>query len=384
MTRGDVVDLQQAIGNHKTATLLRSGHGDRTYIQRQPLAAGPGAATETLTLDRDEPDEEIKDTMEGFGREIGFFHDRWANGLAAFLTTMQFASAQEAKNTEGLAEAVVNALLDAAIGATGAIPVVGTVVSLSLAAAKSVGLAALADVSPGSDVASYVNNLRTSIQTSRERMTRDLFGRKGELLDSYNEASDRSPPFQVVNHHAVVHGAAARWIRRYEEALSAFSDNIPSENRFRQLVTERFALAGHNVGYVTQGTFRASGTLTIGMEVRIDQIGNWHVDDIDDEWTLGVGGPNPARVARNLMESLNGMQVLAYANLPKQVTIEIDSEVPGNEFEGKVVKLSMSADRSSVFITTRSGDSELGQEAARNPTVALKLLEVNTIEGSDD
>lgn len=387
LSRASVFKLQRTIGNRATTAVLaqRTAGTRATKLQRQTRTA----PSDSLRLTRDEPDEEIRDIHDDFDRRLGFFHERWANGLAAFLTTMQFSSEQEAASNfdEAIAGAVAEALLDVAIGATAAIPVIGSVVSPALSVAKAAGKAAFDEsarvegASGERAIAEYVNRMRTAIQRSRETMSDRHSAGFSSILDSYRAAAGASPAdVAQPNGPATVHGEAARWIRRYRQALAAFSRATPREDQFRQLITERFALTGRNVGYVTQGTYRPSGMLTIEMEVKISPRGEWTVEDIDDHWTLGTSAPNPERVAQNLMDSLGVLPVWSHANLPKQVKIEIDDESTDTETE---TTISVPIDRSEIFVRTR-GDRATGLQAAREPVLALRLIDIAKIEGSSD
>jgi len=386
--------LQRAMGNQAFSRLLREDARDAVPAVQRQRRRRPTVAPEgpSLQLIRDEPDEEIRDIHNNFHRQIGYFHDRWANGLAAFLTTMQFSSAQEAeaKFDEAIAGAVAEGLLDLGISLVGQIPVVGQVTSAVLSIAKAAGKAAFEEAERSSraggerQIAVYVNRLRTAIQRSKEEMGNSHEANFERILDQYRAAASSSPDPQGGNGRpATVFGPAATWITRYRQAAETFAGNMPPESRFQQMITERFALTGEPVGYVTRGTFRGSGTLSISMEVRIDSRGQWHVEDIDDHWTLGTSAPNPERVAQNLLDSLGDFPILTHANLPKQISIEIENEQPGADIEETSVVLTMPIGRGELYVESR-GDRSIGLAAARNPTVALRLLDVTDIEGSSD
>jgi len=382
------------MGNQAFGKLLReAGKDGVAAVQRQRRRAPTAAPTgPSLQLIRDEPDEEIRDIHNNFHRQIGYFHDRWANALAAFLTTMQFSSAQEAEARfdKEIAAAVAEGLLDLGISLVGQTPVVGQATSAVLSIAKAAGKAAFEEAERSSraggerQVAVYVNRLRTAIQRSKEEMGNTHETSFARLLAEYRSAEAASPQAQLgEGRPAVVFGPAATWITRYRQAAETFANSLPPESRFQQLITERFALTGEPVGYVTQGTFRGSGTLSISMEVRIDSRGQWHVEDIDDHWTLGTSAPNPERVAQNLLDSLGDFPILTHANLPKQISIEIENEQPGAAIEETSVVLVMPIGGRELFVESR-GDRSIGLAAARNPTVALRLLDVTDIEGSSD
>jgi len=350
--------------------------------------------SEVRKLTRDEPDEEIKDIHSQIGKEIEYFHnEKWKVGLENFIDTMQFSSAQEAEtnNTAAIGKSVAKSLLYIAIGATAGIPVVGPVVSPLLRTAANVGFDTFKEDERGQragserEINTYITGLRTKISESRVEMDRAHTDSFSSVLESYREATRSSPSSNTQKGEgAWVYDDAARWIARYKQALERFRVQLPSASKFQQLITEEFALTGQMVGYVTSGTRRPSGTLSLNVHVLRERADGqtdwrWSVEDIDDHWTLGTSAPNPIRVAQNLLDSLKGFPIMTHCNLPKRINLTIETEVPGFNEETQGA-LHILPDHS--FIAESSGNSNLIRESATSPVVGLRILEVKNIVGS--
>ena len=388
---------QRLLAHELAHTLQQS-----TAVLRQPT---PRGSTRTVTfgreegsvvarLTRDEPDEELDDIHDDIGRELGFFHDHWRDGLENFITTMQFSSAQEAAaNYVGaLGKSVAKSLLDNAIDAVGLIPVIGSVAKPLLKATVDAGVA-LYDERERSAAASadvqlrdYIVQLRTIIGESKVEVDRRHAETFPTLLAALRSASATSPRATTAEGQpAWVHDDAARVILRYRGALAALRSRIPPARIFQQRLTEEFARTGRNVGYVTRGTWRPSGTLTIDVEVKRERSNGrwqWDVTDIDDHWTLGTSAPRPERIAASLMSSLGGRPILTHLSVPKSINLEIETEVPGfNEVTEGSISITPGG---AVFVRTRRGDPLLMRESATNPDIALRILQVSKIEGSSD
>jgi len=205
-----------------------------------------------------------------------------------------------------------------------------------------------------------------------------------DSLNGYRRAARASPAStEKTDEGAWVYDDAARWIGKYKAALAAFRAEVPDPHVFQQQITEQFASTGEMVGYVTQGTWRQSGTLSINIEAyreKKDGDWQWKVTDIDDHWTLGTSAPKPRRVAQNLMDSLQGRPIMTSTHLPKIINLTVETETPGinDVAEGKVI-----ARPNGVFIESH-GDRRAIEAAARNGMIAVRLVEINKIEGSSD
>lgn len=395
--RGESDTNTRLMAHELTHTVQQDRAGINRYptVQRQdeaPTEITFTEGSEVHQLTRDEADEEVRDLHDNFAAELTTFHEHWKTGLETFVTNMQFASSQEAEaNYLGaMGKAAAKSLLDFAIDSTGAIPVIGSVVKPLLKATTDIGMAAFDETARAEqargerEIAQYINGLNRSVQASKTEMGRGHRDRFNQVLNSYREAARSSPEAETQRgESAWVYDDAARWIRRYREAYRAFQARIPPPRRFQQNITENFALTGQMVGTVTGGTFRPSGTLSLNVEVKRERSGEewqWSVTDIDDHWTLGTSAPRPERVAQNLMDSLGGYPIMTHCHLPKRINLTIETEVPGfnEETEGT---LHILRDRT-LYGETRSGEPNLIRTAAANPTIALRILDINTIEGS--
>lgn len=302
-------------------------------------------------------------------------------GLANFESTMDFASDQDAESRvlEAMGKAFFVASLKAALSR---IPVVGDYAgdAFDIVAAGWEEEQRAGAAGGQRRIAAFITSTRTQLSNARTQTREEHRNRLDAFLDSF--PGDRTGRVLTEEQDA--------WLRQAKAGRLQFSSRIPPAAQFQLELTERFANTGGYVGLVTRGTWRRSGTLTLGATVRGSAHEGWSVVSVDDHWMLHTSAPEPDNVAQSLKDSLRNLGLSPLVSeLPKALLIQAETE-SGN-VAGKIkVDGALGAVRPYVDFATYERDplvrqhrSAVMDSVGHSPAVATALLAVTEIQGSD-
>lgn len=384
------LQLQALAGNRATGGLIRDlpprGAADAPAVLRQRAPARDVTFSEeegsVLTSSQSTADARLRSIHHQMTSALGDWHQNAIDGLANFGDTMSLASDQETEPRvlDAMGKAFFKAQLS---GLIDLIPLASikhiakTVVDVGMAAWEEEQRAAQS--SGERRIAAFITATRDALADSRTTVRADHRRQETTFLRTF--PGDRSA--------RVLDSDQQAWLETAERSLRTFETRIPRASAFRQQITERFADTGGNVGLVNQGTWRASGTLSLGSRVRRSGSGDWTVEGTDSRWVLHTSAPNPERVAQNLKESLNGSPM--FSTLLKEIRINVDAD--GDQFQSKMMVQGALERGPRIWFTFGRYDrdrarvqrrEEMMNAIGRSGTVAQALLAVTNIAGSSD